>query len=468
MQPLHKRPNIIIIGDIMLDINNYVSIEKIANEAPIPVFRLIQKQVSLGGCGNVLKNIYNLECENLYIFSVVGKDAAGDEINTIIHSMNVHNHIVQLDGYNTITKTRYFCENKLMFRCDVENDLSNNHQLIDICFKREIMKILESNKIDCIILSDYNKGVLNFKHCRNIIEFANENNIFTCVDPKDDYTKYIGCSLIKPNLSESLKLFHLDKSTSILDIHKNIFKHIGCKLSVVTMSKDGITLFDGENMIHEKTNANAIVDVTGAGDIVCSIVAYFLCTSKSYKETIHLATKIGTMSVQYPGTYTLTKSDILETDSNKVVAFDDLDRILARYKDSRIVFTNGCFDILHSGHIQLLEYCKSKGDIVVIGLNSDASIQRLKGIKRPINNLNTRIDLLKSMQYVDYIIAFDEDTPYNVIKKIKPYYLVKGGDYNRNDVIGADIAKETLIYNYVEGVSTTSTIQKIMNMNCTS
>jgi D-beta-D-heptose 7-phosphate kinase/D-beta-D-heptose 1-phosphate adenosyltransferase len=286
---------------------------------------------------------------------------------------------------------------------------------------------------------------------------AKDKGIFTCVDPKQNYTKYIGCSLIKPNLQEARRLFDIPPSASLADIHATIREKVGCKISVVTMSEQGMTAHDGQSMICMEPQVCKILDVTGAGDVVHCILAYFLCQGNPLANTLRLATDIGTKSVQFPGTYTLSRRDIL----GKRVAPSDVANLRSQDGES-IVFTNGCFDLLHSGHIQLFKFCRSQGKLVVLGLNSDASIRRLKGPSRPVNSLETRLDILMAIQYIDYIVVFEEDTPYEILQQLRPDCMVKGGDYTGKEVIGAEFAKNVVLFDYIEGVSSSATIQKIL------
>lgn len=463
---LDRKPRIIVCGDIMLDHNITVHIDKIANEAPIPVYSFMNETHGLGGCGNVLKNIHSLGCESLHIVSATGCDSNSMIIDKLVSSMDISNHIVKVNSYNTTVKCRYFCDNKIMFRCDVENNPEQKKQLVYTDFCGIIEKILDTESIDCIVLSDYNKGVLTFSQCQKIIQLARKYGIFTCVDPKESPEKYIGCSLIKPNRSEAYKLFKMDKSAPILDVHTKIFEIINCTYSVITMSENGITLYDGKEMYHEIPYVHKIIDVTGAGDIVCSLLAYFFWQDKTpIREVLRLTTDIATKSVEYPGAYTISRRDIdeLSFKNRKVIYKNELHIIKEIYSDKKVIFTNGCFDILHKGHIETFKFCKSKGDIVIVGLNSDKSIRCLKGPSRPIQAIDTRLSVLSAIEYIDYIIIFDEDTPYDIIKQLQPHYLVKGADYNIDSVIGKEFAKEVLLCNLVEGISTTNTINRIQN-----
>ena len=441
----------------MLDHNVFVEAEKLANEAPIPVFRLQREEFALGGCGNVVKNLHGLGCGSLHLFSAIGDDEAGRRICAALVKelgAGLVSHLRVLDGYGTTVKRRYFCDNKIVFRCDTE---VGGLAIVAPSFAEEVEAILKTKSIDCIILSDYNKGVLTAQVCQDIIRLGNLYGVFTCVDPKQDYTKYKGCSLIKPNRKEACALLQLDAKTPLIDLHKRMFELIGPKYSVITLGEHGITLYDGSSMIHERPAARKIIDVTGAGDIVCAIMGYFLCSPAAVPSKIlQLATRIATKSVEFPGTYTLTRRDLLP--SSKVVEFTDLRSLKA---GSRIVFTNGCFDLLHSGHIRLFKFCKELGGDVVVGLNSDDSIRRLKGSTRPVNSLQTRLDVLEAIQYIDWIVVFEEDTPLRVLEELRPDVLVKGGDYTVETIVGKEFAGEVCICSFMEGVSSTATIKKI-------
>ena len=444
----------------MLDHNIFTTTQRIANEAPIPVYIGYKHGHSLGGCGNVLKNLSSLGCGKLYIFSVVGNDSAGTNIISEVNRLGIQNHIFVRDEFTTTLKQRFFCDNKIVFRCDEEA----NPCLEQVSFADQIENILKTEKIDCIVLSDYNKGVLYKEHCQAIISIANKYNVFTCVDPKSDYTKYIGCSIIKPNRKEAYDIFKVNPNTPIEDLHSKIFNTIGCKYSVITLAEKGITLFDGSKLIRGTPQSRNIIDVTGAGDIVCCILAYFISRGAPIEDVVKLATQIATKSTEYPGTYTLTRSDILlsELAESKVITFEQLKYLKDCHPASNIAFTNGCFDILHSGHIKLFKFCKERGDVVVVGLNSDSSVRNLKGPSRPFNNIHTRMDVLNSIGYIDYIITFDSETPYDIIKELSPDVLIKGGDYKPEDIIGRQFAKETVVCDMLDGYSSTNIIRKLI------
>jgi D-beta-D-heptose 7-phosphate kinase/D-beta-D-heptose 1-phosphate adenosyltransferase len=460
------KPNIIVVGDIMLDHNIYGNISKIANEAPIPVLHQDNETYSLGGCGHVLNNLYELGCNKLYLFSRIGVDRYSETITDLISKMvNVESYIINSDKYLTTVKHRGFCEDKIIFRYDTENTEGLLYD-DEIKLIRQFETLVSNNTIDSIIFSDYNKGVLTERLCQEFIKIANKYNIFTCVDPKTTYTKYIGCSLIKPNRNEIFKLFSIVPDLSDLEYtHAFIKDKVKCGVSLITLADKGMSLFTENNtLIDVSTKCSSVIDVTGAGDIVNSIIGYFYKHIQDKKAVLEMATWIATKSVQYPGTYTIKKEDILQfrtiLQKNKLISIKDIP-----YIDRPIIFTNGCFDILHPAHISLFEYCRSlsKSDgCVIVGLNSDSSIKDIKGKTRPINDVATRVKLLSVLEYIDYIIVFDELTPLTLIKELLPNVLVKGGDYTIDTIIGKEYCKSVKIFNYIPDNSTTQIIDKII------
>jgi D-beta-D-heptose 7-phosphate kinase/D-beta-D-heptose 1-phosphate adenosyltransferase len=417
----------------MLDHNIYTTTTRVAVEAPVPIFSRRREDYRLGGCGNVLKNLHALGCSKLYLFGTVGDDSGGHIVRQMVSGLGVHAHL-QTVNEPTIVKQRYFCDNKIVFRCDTEGDEAR----YNVSCVEQIENILKSETIDCIVLSDYNKGFLYTEQCMAIIELATRYGVFTSVDPKKDYSKYIGCSLFKPNRKEAIELFgHAGEDIS--DLHIKIKSAVNCRYSVITQAEKGISLYDGKTLYSKHVpEPKRILDVTGAGDIVCAILSYFIPMNTSLPDALQMATRIATKSVEYVGTYTIQPGDVRR----------------------RVVFTNGCFDILHAGHIKLLKFCRERGDMVIVGLNSDASVQRLKGIARPVNTFEMRKTMLESISYVDQVIGFDEDTPLELVKKIRPNVLVKGGDYTLESIIGREYADETLICESVNGISTTSIINR--------
>ena len=461
-----KEQTIIVFGDIMLDYIYNGSINKLANEAPVPVFLKASQKISLGGCGNVLQNLSALNCKKLYLFSMCGMDNDSEELEKLLHSFNIDYHLVKLENYKTTSKHRFFCNNKLVFRYDNEIQFSLSKEKED-----EIIKlfqiVLQNEQIDCILFSDYNKGFLSTKLCESVINIANDYGIFTCVDPKKDYKKYRNCSLIKPNRNEVEELFGIQFSIETLPtVHSRIKELVNCKNTVITLGSQGISaLFEDNEYFYWNYEAKDVIDVTGAGDIVNSVLSFYFSQLNDKKTSIRLASYLATLSVQHLGTYKLEQNDILLANKffkkNKLVSKDELMKLT-----KHIVFTNGCFDILHEGHISLLKYCRDLAGTnrdVVLGLNSDDSIKRLKGNSRPIFSLPSRLSLLSALEYIDWIVVFEEDTPELLLKELRPDVLVKGGDYTPDTVIGKEYCKELKIFQFTHDISTTKIISKLQS-----
>jgi D-beta-D-heptose 7-phosphate kinase/D-beta-D-heptose 1-phosphate adenosyltransferase len=465
MNPLSVRSkNIMVFGDIMLDVKLSGSIHKLANEAPIPVLLQETEKKYLGGCGNVLMNLQALGCNKLFIFSKAGNDFYGKELSAILSRYpEIVPYIYTDDAYRTIVKTRGFANKKIIFRYDVENSQAILERHIKE-ISADVSSIIRDNKIDTIIFSDYNKGFLVKEVSQFVIQLANTYDIPTFVDPKVDYTKYLGCTVMKPNIKEIYDIFGITFSfANIGNIHRKIKEKVGCKETLLTLSEEGMSfLTENNELINEKTIESEVNDVTGAGDVVLSIIAYYYtCIPK--RNLIQLATYMGTISVRYVGTYVLKKSDILKAykliNNNKLIMLEDI-----VYLKNPIVFTNGCFDILHEGHMALLQFCKSvnpHGGEVLVAINSDDSIKKLKGVNRPINDEQARIAILNNIESVDWVLVFKEDTPHEILEKIRPHTLVKGGDYTIESIVGKEFCEHVRVFNYVDGKSTTSIIERI-------
>jgi len=446
--------NILVIGDIMIDKYIYTNMTKIANEAPIPVFSFNYEKYILGGCGNVLENM-KLFQNKLFLISVIGND------NDIIKNLtNKFNTTLIIDPTRkTTVKTRILCDNKILFRYDTENTHIINSD-IETQIINKFNELLPS--LDIIVFSDYNKGVLTEKICKHIIEQSNIHNKITIGDLKYNFNYFKNITITKPNFSEAKQF---SKKNSVIEMHNEIFDKINCKYSIITLGKDGISFYDNKNLFTTSYESNEVIDVTGAGDIVGAIISSFY-NKLDIKSSLKLATYLGTLSVKKIGTYEISHNDILlayKWIKNKEFNQDILYHL--KNSNNKIVFTNGCFDVLHIGHISYLEEAKKLGHILILGLNSDDSIKRLKGNSRPINNLNDRITFLNKLDFIDFIIPFNEDTPLEIIKLIQPDILVKGGDYAIDSIVGREFAKETIILPFVDGKSSTNIINKLNDLS---
>jgi D-beta-D-heptose 7-phosphate kinase / D-beta-D-heptose 1-phosphate adenosyltransferase len=456
-----KVAQIVLFGDIMLDHTIQGTNHKLANEAPIPVVHMTKEHYSLGGCGNVLSNMVALGARQVFLFSRIGDDANGSILRGLLPD-SVTNCMLMDGAGTTITKHRVYCQQTLLCRYDQEQIVplleEQEKQIV-----RRFQDVIDS--VTSVVLSDYNKGFLTKSLCQRIIQLCRERGIPTIVDPKVDFTKYIGCTVVKPNRLETNHLFNVEVQEGKYEhAHQAIHRMLQCDLSVITLSGEGITGYTQGVEYHVSETTKEIIDVTGAGDIVCSVLGVFYPFIKDVRLLLTIANHLASISVGHLGSYTLTNEDLIQTykmvHSTKQVRLD----YLPHFPGKRVVFTNGCFDILHAAHIELFRFCRSLGDIVIVGLNSDASIQRLKGPSRPIYSLEDRIRILESLESIDFIIPFSEDTPLELIRAIRPTYLVKGGDYTKETVVGKEYANEVVIFDYIQGKSTTQAV-KYMSIN---
>ena len=459
-----RQPSCIVVGDIMLDVQIHGSIAKIANEAPIPVLHMESRSEQLGGCGNVVMNLESLGCKSIFVFSTVGLDTGAESIQRIFRKHTTIVPCIYKDkSYCTITKTRGFSNKKIIFRYDTEEKYtlleSHRHQILE-----QVEQIVKQTRIDFIIFSDYNKGFLTREVVQGIIQIARENSVATFVDPKVDYTKYVGCTVFKPNTKELRDIFGIQYEFNRLEeIHAAMKEKVQCEATLLTLAENGMSFSTKEgDHIYEATNAVEVTDVTGAGDVVMSVIAYYYNTMPN-RELVRLATWMGTHSVKHIGTYVLDRTAIIEAvrdiTMDKVISASALQCL-----KHPTVLTNGCFDIVHEGHIALFNYCRSvrpPGGVVVVALNGDESIRNLKGPTRPINNLKARIALLNQIAAIDWIVVFNEDTPYELYRQIYPTILVKGGDYVAESLVGREFCKEVKIFSYIEGKSTTNIVSTI-------
>ena len=451
--------NILLIGDVMIDINKHSEVLRNAPEADIPIYNILDTYFILGGAANVAQNLKNLQV-SIELISVIGDDIYGNKIIEILNSHEISHKLFIDKNRNTTQKNRIFLKNKLEVRYDIETTDS-----ISKTTEKEIISyILNKENIDAIILSDYDKGLLTEELTQQIIEFSNKNKIPTFVDPKiKNYLKYKNCFLFKPNQNEA-EIIACDKN--IEKMLSLIKEKICCENILLTLGKEGMILNDLCNKIQHETNIH-LVDVTGAGDIVLSIIVYIYIKTKDLLLASKIANFVGGKSVSVIGNYNVSNKDIDEffENKNKVIYDYEIDKINKISKKNGLVFTNGCFDILHSAHIELLKFAKRKGNTLIVGLNSDESIKRLKGDSRPINDVHERSKMLSLLDFIDYVVIFSDDTPLNIIKLLQPNVLIKGSDYKRENIIGKEFVKEIILFDFIPNHSSTLTINKIKNIN---
>jgi len=446
---------IIVLGDVLLDINHNCKTTRKAPEADVPVYNTLDTKYILGGAANVANNFKSLGV-NVELISIIGNDQTGTKIKVILEEREISNKLFIDSIRKTTQKNRIFHKDELITRYDIEDV-----HYIDSEITTKIIDYIQSinDNIDAIVFSDYNKGFLTYQLCEHIISYANGKGILTFVDPKPiDASKYKNCFCFKCNLSEGELISGKKNRGEILSTLKDM---IQCNHVILTCGKDGMYIDNLTNHIEHKRLKNK-VDVTGCGDVVLSVFTYIYLKKNDIIGSCEIANYVAGKCVESVGNYPVSLSDIDEYIDCVVFDHETVKIESIKNTNSRVVFTNGCFDVIHSAHIRLLQFSKKHGDILVVGLNSDESVKRFKGNTRPINNIQERCELLKNLGVVDYIIIFDDDTPSNILKLLRPNVLIKGGDYTKDSIIGKEFADEIIIYNYIQGVSSSNTIRKII------
>ena len=455
--------NILVIGDIMLDINYESIINRTAPEGNIPIYNINGVNYILGGASNVAQNLKHLGV-NIELISIIGNDYYGGILKQLLNDKQITNNIF-VDSRKTTQKHRIFNNNTIYVRYDIEDTHDISIELSD----KIIDYVKEKKNIEAIIISDYNKGLLTIQLCKELISYANDNNIYTFVDPKiKNVEKYQNCFCFKPNMVECKTITKISDLEDIEYMFKTIKQLINCENIIITSGENGIYVNNKSNHISH-TEKIDVIDVTGAGDIVLSVLTYTYLKTKDLILACKIANCIAGKSVQTIGNYNINISDIDKCLQNNII----LNKVIYYYEsekiqnikninlNKKIIFTNGCFDILHSAHIKILQFSKKQGDILVVGINSNESIKRLKGPERPINDIEERTNILSLFDFIDYIIIFNDDTPYNIIELLNPSMLVKGSEYKKEDIIGANLVNDVILFDYIQNKSTTLIVNKI-------
>jgi D-beta-D-heptose 7-phosphate kinase/D-beta-D-heptose 1-phosphate adenosyltransferase len=465
---------ILVIGDVMLDRSIWGDVERISPEAPVPVLRSVRTTSAPGGAANVAMNLVGLGVK-VAQSGFWGDDADMHELRGLLAAAAVDSSGMLLSTHSTISKTRVVSRNQQLLRIDVEqadpHPGAEHQALLSRCLQ-------QVPGCDAIILSDYAKGVLSPDLCQAVIAAGRGHGIPVLVDPKGrDFQKYAGATTICPNLQELSLVTGIDRRNlqELLDSAQQLVALLNIDYMTVTMSEKGIRILYRDSSFHSPTRAREVFDVTGAGDTVIATLAASLAGGLTPEAAVNLANIAAGIVVAKTGTAPIAGHELIAefTASSQMRGPDkilDLQQLLVRIAEwrasgDRIVFTNGCFDILHVGHITLLEQCREFGDKVIIGLNSDNSIKGLKGPSRPVVGENERARVLAALGATDAVIIFDEPTPLELIRSLRPDVLVKGGDYTVASIVGADDMTtwggRVEIVPTVSGASTTSTIQKM-------
>ena len=472
----NKKPNILVIGDLMIDHYLWGKTDRISPEAPVQVIDIDKETTILGGAGNVVNNLVSLGSD-VTVMSVVGEDKNADELIQLLNNIGAKHFLVLDENRKTTKKSRIIASHQQVVRYDVECK-SNISKECSIELSMKLFEII--GQYDVILLSDYGKGVLTNDLISKIIFAASGSETKVLVDPKgDNYAKYRGAYLLTPNKKEAIEATSVDikDDKSLKRALKSLHNMASLQVPMITLSEDGIAILNkNDEVIIQPTVAREVYDVTGAGDTVLASLGYCLANNMKIEDAIEFANLAAGVVVGKLGSATATIEEIEEYKSSlhkssidsHIKSFEQIEKTIKRLKkqNKKIVFTNGCFDILHVGHVSYLDVAKSFGDVLILGLNSDESVRKLKGENRPINNDDDRAFILAALESVDYVVKFKEDTPYDLISIIKPDILVKGGDYEGKEVVGSDIANEVKLVQFIDGKSTTKTIERIRAEVC--
>ena len=465
---LLSKSNILVFGDVMLDRYVSGSVDRVSPEAPVPVLKPIKEEIRLGGAANVALNLSSLGSK-VSLIGISGKDSFSAQIFKLLKENKIKNEIVK-SNLPTITKLRLLSSKQQLLRVDNEEEFTKEDWN---SAKKRFDKSIALNSNNLLIISDYGKGTL--QDIPGLIKKAKKSKKIVLVDPKgNNFSKYKGADVITPNFSEFIGEVGAVKSErEITAKAKSLMESLKLGALLVTRGPEGMTLFNKEkdNVVRSDfpTQAQEVFDVSGAGDTVIASVAAALSTGLDMTSAVKLANVAAGIVVGKSGTATASISEIEPhfTGEDLVFTLKEAKKhsVMLRKNGKKIVFTNGCFDILHAGHVHYLEQAKELGDELVVGLNSDSSVKTLKGPSRPINNLEQRAKVLSSLKCVDRIVSFADETPIKLIKEIKPDVLVKGGDYKVKDVVGHKEVRswggEVKIIPLVPGLSTTNIIKKL-------
>ena len=480
-------PKVLLVGDFMLDAYIYGDAERISPEAPVPVLKVTRTDYSCGGAGLVAANLCALGGVPLCV-GVIGSDANGENLKGRLKSAGADvSGLLMVSDRPTTTKQRLIGlaqhrHQQQLFRMDNESTEplteKQYEQLTDI-FEKKL------SQADVVCLQDYNKGVLAEAFCKRAVTLASRAHKKVLIDPSpvSDYSKYAGATLITPNRQET-RLgvgFEIKTIDDAARAAQQLLGKLDLKAIVITLDKEGAYLKSPDFEGHVPTRPRNVYDVTGAGDTVLATLALTLAAGCDYKTAVQLSNITGGIEVEKFGGATVTRDEViaeiacLNRDSEgKIRTVELLMAELAwrRKQKQTVVFTNGCFDVIHRGHIEFLKFCKQQGGVVVVGLNSDKSVKTIKGPDRPIHNQLDRAAVLAAMESVDYIAIFDEPDPLKLIEKVKPDVLVKGQDWEKKGVVGAEFVQSyggrVVLAPLVEGKSSTGVIEKMKSLTARS
>ena len=467
-----SQAKILVVGDVMLDRYFMGDSQRISPEAPVPVVKIGKTDDKVGGAANVARNIAHLDGK-VGLLGIIGNDENGERLNQLLTLENIQSELIKQSEHPTITKLRVISRHQQVVRLDFEESFTEaQSQLLSDKFAAVMVNY------DVVIFSDYNKGSL--QHIAPMIKTAKQAGKLVLIDPKQtDLSLYRGADVITPNLGEfKLAGGKVGSEEIIANSARQLMQDCGINSILLTRSEQGMSAITATDKVDMPANVLEVSDVTGAGDTVIATLAVMMAVGLSMPDAAKMANLAAGIVVAKLGAATVTPEELAAKFNKELMGdgqhyqcpFDDVLQHIefAKKAGEKIVFTNGCFDILHAGHVTYLEKAKSLGHRLVLGLNTDESIARLKGPNRPVNPLAQRAAVMTGLRAVDWVIPFGEagdDTPAKLIAAIKPDVLVKGGDYTIDNIVGADFVLnnggEVKVIEFVDGCSTTNVINKI-------
>ena len=471
--------SVLCVGDLMLDRFLYGDVERISPEAPVPVLRLNRTSEMLGGAGNVVNNIASLGGRAVLV-GLIGRDDTGARLRAILHSnRNIDAACIDTDDRPTICKTRFIAGQQQVVRADEESrePLTGRERSALLAAVRERL-----HGVGAVVLADYGKGVLDPAMVSEVIAAARGAGVPAFVDPKArDFSRYRGATCITPNLNElaAASGMPVGDEADVIAAARHVLAAAGADAILATRSEKGMMLVEASGEVHSvAARAREVFDVSGAGDTVIATLALCHAAGRPLSQAMHVANAAASVVVSKLGTATADIAEVVAEldahDHDRHAAAPPgaeplvrVQKLVAEWKQQGLVvgFTNGCFDILHPGHVSLLEQARAACDRLVVALNTDASVRRLKGETRPVNTLDSRARVVAALRSVDCVTCFDEETPINLIRALLPDVLVKGADYTLDRVVGGDVVRaaggRVVLADLIEGQSTTGAIQRI-------
>lgn len=469
------RKRILVVGDLMLDRYLWGDVERISPEAPVPVLRYQREATRAGGAGNVALNVAGLGLD-VSIAGFAGTDEAHEQLIDILSQAGVDTAgVITLNDRPTITKSRIIAGHQHVLRVDTEDLKPIDSDCIAQLLEQNEQQL--SGDLDGIILSDYRKGVLDKEVCQSIIKLARKKGIPVFVDPKGaDYSRYAGANVLTPNLAELQLVTGVDSRDidALIEAGREMVRNLGIDFMVLTRGADGMTLIAADATEHCAAVAREVFDVTSAGDTVIASLMAAEVADLNWREMLHLANLAAGIVVGKVGTISIDQASLLQSIHalshglmDSVYSLEEMQGLVSgwRSRGEQVVFTNGCFDILHAGHVTYLQKAAQEGNRLIVALNTDRSVRELKGDPRPIASEDDRACVVAALAAVDAVIFFDESTPLHVIETLRPDVLVKGGDYSKQQVVGAPEVESwggrVVLLPLVEGRSTSNLIKKI-------